>query len=347
MKTKALILCFILLLSLGAVGCKTTATEPEPTPPIEPTPSPTASVVIRSRTTGEVLNEEAVYKPVGVMIENHSAARPQYGMQDADIVYEAPVEGCTRFLCIYNDTIPENIAPVRSARLYYIRFAQEWGCAYVHYGGAESGKSNIYVDDYLKQLKSRGLEIDFYKGYSKYYWRTGNKGVHTVHVNVQTLQSLIEEEELEGRTFLFDENAGSDGEAFTKVILPFAAGGDVSYVYDPSRDLLVRSQSGKEFKDAITGEAITVQNLIVQYNHYYHGNEGQRPLAVRHHGQRQGGVFHRRQAHCGNLGENQLRFPHAVSRHQRQRNRPAPRKYMDILAPGQQGNNRRTIVFFA
>ena len=87
----------------------------------------------------------------------------------------------------------------------------------MHVGGANSGLSNVFTDEGLGQVR---MDIDFDRGYSKYYWRTGNQGVHTVHTNVQVLQTLIEEES-QGRTFLFDEMATYDGEAFSAVTLPF------------------------------------------------------------------------------------------------------------------------------
>ena len=45
------------------------------------------------------------------------------------------------------------------------------------------------------------------------------------------------------------------------------------YKYDQTSDLLTRYQGSKQFTDAATDKAITVQNLIVQYNHFYRGNE--------------------------------------------------------------------------
>ena len=236
MRLKLTCLGLLISILLCASACSSAAQTPEPT--AEPTP--TATAVMRSKTSGQVLEAEVEYKPIGVMIENSSAARPQIGLQAADVVYEAPVEGSiTRFLCIFNDTLPESVGPVRSARLYYIRFAQEWDCAYTHFGGPESGNSNVYTDAAATAISTR---IDLIKGQNNnYYWRTGNKGVHTVHTNVVELQTLVDEES-QGRTFLFDENTTYVGDTFTEVALPFN-GSDVLYTYDASRDLLIRYQT--------------------------------------------------------------------------------------------------------
>ncbi len=43
-------------------------------------------------------------RPVAVMVSNIKAALPQYGIDEADIVYELPVEGgITRLMAIYAD----------------------------------------------------------------------------------------------------------------------------------------------------------------------------------------------------------------------------------------------------
>ena len=52
-----------------------------------------------------------------VKIENTPEARPQSGLDQADIVYEEVVDGgITRFWGVFNSAAPENIGPVRSVR---------------------------------------------------------------------------------------------------------------------------------------------------------------------------------------------------------------------------------------
>jgi hypothetical protein len=55
---------------------------------------------------------------VSVKIENDPEARPQSGLEDADIVWETMVEGgVTRFIAVFNSKMPEDVGPVRSLRL--------------------------------------------------------------------------------------------------------------------------------------------------------------------------------------------------------------------------------------
>ena len=54
---------------------------------------------------------------VTVKINNTSAAQPQYGVDQADVVYEEVVEGgITRLAAIFNSHAPDRVGPVRSVR---------------------------------------------------------------------------------------------------------------------------------------------------------------------------------------------------------------------------------------
>lgn len=83
-------------------------------------------------------------RPLTVMIENHLDSRPPSGLSRADVVYEAVAEGgITRFLGVFYCGVSAknvNIAPVRSARIYFIHWAQEYGDRplFMHVGGANN-----------------------------------------------------------------------------------------------------------------------------------------------------------------------------------------------------------------
>jgi hypothetical protein len=94
------------------------------------------------------VDEEKIWsarRPLMVMIENHDESRPQSGLQNADIVYEAVSEGgITRFMGIFYCGIVEgsantyDVGPVRSARTYFLDLASEYSDypLYTHVGGA-------------------------------------------------------------------------------------------------------------------------------------------------------------------------------------------------------------------
>lgn len=79
-------------------------------------------------------------RPLAVMIENHAESRPQSGLSRADIIYEAVAEGgITRLMGIfYCGAAAKNLtlAPVRSARTYFLDWVLEYDALYNHVGGA-------------------------------------------------------------------------------------------------------------------------------------------------------------------------------------------------------------------
>ncbi|MGH3441688.1 MAG: DUF3048 domain-containing protein, partial [Nitriliruptorales bacterium] len=85
-----------------------------------PTPSPTEPPVVGvAPLTGEPVTDEAVLaRPVvAVKVENTAAARPQAGLDAADVVYEELVEGgVTRFMALFQSRVPERVGPIRSGR---------------------------------------------------------------------------------------------------------------------------------------------------------------------------------------------------------------------------------------
>jgi hypothetical protein len=67
--------------------------------------------------TGLESGQVAPHPALAVKIENSITARPQTGLNAADMVWEEVVEGgITRFVAVYHSTLPREIGPVRSVR---------------------------------------------------------------------------------------------------------------------------------------------------------------------------------------------------------------------------------------
>jgi hypothetical protein len=91
------------------------AAPPEPAPP-KPEPRPKPVVwPLNGKPTG---TKKVPARPaVAVKIENSVEARPQSGLQQADIVWEQVVEGgISRYVAVYHSTLPGTVGPVRSVR---------------------------------------------------------------------------------------------------------------------------------------------------------------------------------------------------------------------------------------
>ena len=94
-------------------------------------------------------------RPIAAMIENHVEARPQSGLSLADVVYESVVEGgITRFMGVFYCGVASRnltLAPVRSARTFYLPWVLEYDALYNHVGGA-GVCSDVTVDERAKAL---------------------------------------------------------------------------------------------------------------------------------------------------------------------------------------------------
>lgn len=131
---------------------------------------------------------EAEVRPtvVGVMIDNNSGARPQSGLNQASIVYEAPVEGSiTRYFALFNAAEPVvEVGPVRSARPYFLDWLHEYGDAlYVHSGGSPEALRLIQTRDVFDAN-------EFYFG--QYFWRDrGRPAPHNLFTNQEGWQNIL------------------------------------------------------------------------------------------------------------------------------------------------------------
>ena len=84
-------------------------------------------------------------RPVlSVKVENTAAARPQTGIDEADVLYEEVVEyGITRFVAMFNSTVPAVIGPVRSVRQEDPDIVWPVGGIFAYSGGAQVNVDGI------------------------------------------------------------------------------------------------------------------------------------------------------------------------------------------------------------
>lgn len=119
-------------------------------------------------------------RPLTAMVENHLDARPLSGISRADVVYEAVAEGgITRFLGVfYCDASVSDfrLAVIRSARVYYINWAAEYGSnpIFLHWGGANNICNSCYGG--VKESGKIVSEVDAFKLLDKIGWRNGTYG---------------------------------------------------------------------------------------------------------------------------------------------------------------------------
>jgi hypothetical protein len=192
-KKQWLIICAVTLIIIGggatayALLHKTT-----PTPkiaakvslPVKKTVTPSSPTTVASTLTGLPVSPSINQQPVtAVMIENSTFARPQSGLDQAGVVFEAIAEGgITRFVALFQDTAPSYIGPVRSVRPYYLDWLSGFDAAVAHVGG--SGEA-------LQDISSWGIKDmnQFYNG--SYFERISSRvAPHNVYTSIAQLNAL-------------------------------------------------------------------------------------------------------------------------------------------------------------
>ena len=118
-----------------------------------------------------------------IMIENSPDARPQSGLKDSGVVYEAIAEGgITRFLALYQTEKPQLIGPVRSVRLYYVDWLTPYQASVAHVGGSAAALALVRGGSYR--------DIDQFFN-SAYYWRAADRyAPHNVYTSFEKLDAL-------------------------------------------------------------------------------------------------------------------------------------------------------------
>lgn len=260
----------------------TNTPSPTPIPTSTPTPSPTEvpedthEGMIQSQLTGLWIPEEtANYRPYAVMINNIKVASPQSGLSEADILYEALVEyGITRLMAIFEaddalKSTTKRIGSIRSARHYYISFANEYDAIFVHFG------KTPYAEDQIKAQKID--DIDGIGGsFAGHAFSRDEKiqSPHNVFLNFSTLLSSVSNSKMRAekksgqKSFFnfYEENTTptSDQKA-EKITIKFSGETQPYFVYRKDTGLYDRYSFGIEHKDINNNTQLQFKNIIIQF----------------------------------------------------------------------------------
>lgn len=233
------------------------AMQPEPVAPtsyVVTKPKPKEAPKFYSPLTGvEVLDDAATKRQVtAIMIENSPDARPQSGLKDAGVIYEAVAEGgITRFLALYQETRPGLIGPVRSVRPYYVEWAAAYDPAVAHIGGSARALEMIRSGNY-------GVDLDQFFNSGAYWRATDRYAPHNVYSSFDRLDALTASKGKTTSGFIAQarqNEAKSATPTATHIDMNISTGAyAVSYNYDATTNSYVRAQGGENHVDREGGQ---------------------------------------------------------------------------------------------
>lgn len=227
-----------------------------------------------SMTTG--LPFEGEYVPLLVNIDNVAGAWPQWGIGDADIIYEMPIHGytLTRLVALFSDKHPEYAGPVRSGRVLHAELREEWDAGWT-FAGIQS-KDGTNVNAALRAFGAREKTHDLIynlngSAFSGYYHNVkDHKSPHNHSAHVMELIQHARGYAFPERPFLFADDLPATGDAATQCSLVYS-GNPESYTnsafnYDAASNRYVRTRQGHPYVDQNNPrEPLTFSNVIVQW----------------------------------------------------------------------------------
>jgi hypothetical protein len=221
---------------------------------------PIVSDTVASPLTGLPVPPAQAKLPItAVMIENSVPARPQSGLGQAGVIFEALTEGgITRFMALYQGNQSGAIGPVRSARPYFIDWLLPFNAAYAHVGGSQAALSDI------SSLNVRDMN-QFYN--ASYYTRISSRQApHNVYTSLNTLSSLEQSKGWNTSTFTSwprkNPQPSSDPTATTINFYPSGPSMAVNYTYNAKADDYDRSEGGSAMVGADSNKQLAPKVVI-------------------------------------------------------------------------------------
>lgn len=222
--------------------------------------------------TGEyTLSDEAEGKrPMAVMVNNLTASLPQYGVYDADIMYECLVEGgITRLMAVYGDyTKVPDVCSIRSCRYYYPMLAMGHDAVYFHYG----------LDKTVAKETLEKLDTDHFDGgyYSEAFKRDQSRvnsyaTEHTIYLKGSEIPNLLKNygkrtdllDSYNKSAFNFkDENGKISDKSCTTATINFSRSYYSTFKYDEKSKTYKKQHNGKAHMDSKADKQLEYTNVF-------------------------------------------------------------------------------------
>jgi hypothetical protein len=289
---KILIYVLMLMLVTTMIGCKkdnkdnnaiedfdedklTVTPNPteEPTTTVTTTPDPSNTNhdgEMRSFLTGLWIPEEiGTKRPYAFQFNNFKTVSNQWGIGQADIVYECIVEGgITRLLGIGQNYTGDRIGSTRSSRHYFVSIADEYDAIYIHYGKTK------YAVAKIAELGINNLDGDSGIGSTVFYRDKTMKAPHNAFASVDGILAGIKKKGYETqykdgyephyKFYEADSELTSDTNV-NKLKVKYSAYNSPYFEYDATNKLYKRFQFNGPHKDSLTGDQLTFKNIIIQF----------------------------------------------------------------------------------
>jgi len=265
-------------------------------------------------------DEDAVRsRPLSIKVENSPAARPQTGLNSADVAYETVVEGgITRFNLIFQSKFPKVVGPVRSARLSDMWIVPQYHAIFFYSGASNS------VTSRLKQADLPDLSQD--AGVSAPYFRSGARPApHNLYLTTSKAHAEAKRHKFDMsiKVPALQQGAASTlstATAVKSVYVPLSTFNNVTWKYSKKRDVFLRQNNHVIHRDAATGKQVAAKNVVVMWCKYTaasHDKLNSTTWAIKMGGSGRATVFRNGHRYNGKWVATRTQPPHFVDKHGR------------------------------
>jgi hypothetical protein len=249
----------------------------KPIPTRAPEPTKIPDIIEEDSHEGEMISslsglwvpvETANKRPYAIQFSNFKTVRNQWGIEPADIIYEAYVEGSiTRLLAIGENFSGERMGSVRSSRHYFVSFADEYDAIYIHYGKTK------YAVTKLKNLGIDNLDGETGIGNTVFYRDKSMKAPHNAFTSLDRILKGIEQkkydsehgEDFEPHYKFYEEDSDLVSDlSCTKISIKYPYNKPY-FMYNQVDKHYLRYQFGEAHRDSNTGNQLAFKNIIVQF----------------------------------------------------------------------------------
>jgi len=211
-----------------------------------------------------------------VKIDNHPNARPQLGLDQADLVFDYRAEGVTRFAGVFHSKLPETVGPVRSSRTADFDLVVGFNRPlYASSGGNDNvmgGLSRLPVQAVTNQTRR------------EYFRDNSRPAPHNLLVHPADLYALADPESQAPEPW-FEYRA--DGQSVSSSAVPanstvtvaFAEGPTVGFSWDEGNGWL-RTQNGMAHVTS-QGDQLAPENVVILITSYGTSSADSRSPEVR------------------------------------------------------------------
>lgn len=208
--------------------------------------------------TGLPVDATVASRPaLAVKIDNSPPARPQWSLNQADLVIEENVEGVTRFIAVFHSQTPDRVGPVRSARTTDPDLLAALNRPILAFSGG-----NPYVTSYVRGAHALGWLSNLSAQSAACYWRSDLRS--SPHNLMLDPTCAWESTTYAGPARPLFEHGHTETPVGGDPELEFSVrmyGLDVEWVWDAELGRYLRRQGGDWHVDAL-GDVVAATNVV-------------------------------------------------------------------------------------